>query len=105
MNATLTHHANARLQQRGIPRALLDGLLSYGREVHDHHGSAVVYFDRKARQLLRDVCGTREFIKIESKLDTYAVVGADGAVITVGKRTKRINRNSVVSQRFHIRTS
>ena len=93
MNATLTDHANARLQQRGIPRAILDRLLTYGREVHDHHGSEVVFFDRKARQLLRDACGTDEFKKIEPKLDTYAVVRSDGIVITVGQRTKRINRN------------
>lgn len=93
MNATLTDHANARLKQRGIPRAILDRLLSYGRKVHDHHGAEVVFFDRRARQLLRDVCGTGEFIKIEPKLDTYAVVGGDGVVITVGQRTKRINRN------------
>jgi len=93
MNATLTDHASARLQQRGIPRAILDRLLSYGQKIHDHHGAEVVFFDRKARQLLRDACGIGEFKKIEPKLDTYAVIGGDGIVITVGQRTKRINRN------------
>lgn len=93
MNATLSDHANARLQQRGIPKVILDNLMSYGRRVHDHHGAEVIFFDRKARKALRVVCGSAEFIKIEPKLDTYAVVGCDGTVITVGQRTKRINRN------------
>ena len=93
MNTTLTDHAQSRLQQRGIPKVILDGLLCFGQKVHDHHGAEIVFFDRKARLRLRDSCGSIEFKKIETKLDTYAVVGLDGMVITVGKRTKRINRN------------
>jgi hypothetical protein len=93
VNPTLSEHANVRLQQRGIPRVILEKLLSYGRNVHDHHGSEIVFFDRKARRALREVCGSAEFIRLESKLDTYAVVARDGIVITVGQRTKRINRN------------
>jgi hypothetical protein len=93
MNATLSDHANVRLQQRGIPRVILDRLLCYGKTVHDHHGSEVVFCERRARNSLREVCGAVEFIRLESKLHTYAVVGGDGIVITVGQRTKRINRN------------
>jgi hypothetical protein len=35
MPATMTQHARARLQQRGIPQTVLDSLLDYGREEHD----------------------------------------------------------------------
>lgn len=46
---TMTHHAQTRLQQRGIPQTVLENLLDFGNEVHDHRGSLILYFDRHAR--------------------------------------------------------
>ncbi len=93
MKSNLTNHAQARLQQRGISSHVLDCLLQYGRKVHDHRGGEIIYFDHQARERLRRQSGPDQFKTIESKLDAYAVIGPDGAVLTVGHRTKRINRH------------
>jgi hypothetical protein len=52
-----------------------------------------LFFDHQARNQIRRTYGEENFKRLESKLDTYAVVGPDGAVLTVGHRTKRINRH------------
>ncbi len=93
MTLILTNHAQTRLQQRGISNHVLDCLLQYGQRVHDHRGGRIFYFDHQARERLRQQSGPVLFKDIESKLDTYAVIGFDGAILTVGHRTKRINRH------------
>ena len=93
MTLNLTNHAQARLQQRGISSHILDCLLQYGRKVHDHRGGEIIYFDHQTRERLRSQAGSKQYKTIESKLDAYAVISCDGAVVTVGHRTKRINRN------------
>ena len=90
---TLTHHAQARLQQRGIPHAVIENLVDFGNEAHDHRGSMIFYFDRHARAHLRAACGKDAYKRIEPHLDAYAVIGKDGAIITVGHRTRRINHS------------
>ena len=48
-------HAAARMQQRGIREDLVDLLLRYGREEHDHRGGTIIYFDKVARaRMARD---------------------------------------------------
>lgn len=89
----LTNHARARLQQRAIPMPVLDCLMSYGKKVHDHRGGEILFFDRQARHQLRRTFGNDGFKRLETKLDTYAVIGTDGAVVTVGHRTRRIVRH------------
>ena len=93
MTSILTNHAQTRLQQRGISGHVLDYLLQYGRMVHDHRGGRIFYFDHQARERLRNQSGPAIFKDIESKLGAYAVIGQDGAILTVGHRTKRINRH------------
>ena len=93
MTARLTNHAQARLLQRGISSHVLECLLQYGRKIHDHRGGEIIYFDHQTRARLRHNSGPDQFKAIESKLDTYAVIGSDGAVLTVGHRVKRINRH------------
>ncbi len=90
---TMTNHARTRIQQRGIPEAVVENLLDFGREAYDHHGSLIVYFDRRARAELKRVCGEATYKRIEGRLDAYAVVASDGDVITVGHRIRHINRN------------
>jgi hypothetical protein len=88
----LTQHAKVRMQQRGITETALESLLAHGSQAHDHHGATIVYFDKKARtRLLRD-SGRVAYRAMEKQLNTYAVVAGDGAVITVGRRDRRIPR-------------
>lgn len=65
----LTAHAIRRMQQRGIRSERLRRLLDFGRTARGPGGCDIVILGR-----------------------TYAVLGADGAVVTVGHRTRRLTR-------------
>jgi hypothetical protein len=93
MKNHITCHAQVRLQQRGITAQVLDCLLAYGQTEHDHQGAKIVFFDHHARNRVRKALGNKEFKKLADRLDTYAVLAGDGAVVTVGHRTKRITRH------------
>jgi hypothetical protein len=93
MPLQLSNHARARLQQRAIPLPVLDYLLNFGKKVHDHHGAEILFFDHRARTQIRRAMSEQDFKHIEAKLDTYAVIGSNGVVLTVGHRTKKINRH------------
>ena len=91
--APMTHHAAKRLQQRGIPEKVLPLLFEFGEEEYDHHGTMMLYFNKRARQRLAKVIPLEELKRLEPVLNTYAVLDKDGAVVTVGHRTQRINHN------------
>lgn len=93
MTNRITDHARVRLQQRGIPTQVLNCLLAYGRKIYDHRGAEIVFFDHQARNKVRKTIGEEEFKKLASRLNTYAVLADDGAVITIGYRNKRITRH------------
>ena len=67
-------------------------LLDFGRRCHDHHGATIVFFDHRARNALARRVDAAEFRRIEPHFDTYAVIAADGDIVTVGHRTRRIRR-------------
>lgn len=91
MDALLTTHAQARMQQRGISAAALEALLDFGRIVHVDRGRDIVFFDKKARARL-----ARANAKVAREADrlfrTYAILGGNGVVVTVGHRYRRIQR-------------
>ena len=86
MLAPLTAHARVRMQQRGISPVVLDVLLAYGREAHDHRGCRIVQFDKRSRRRAARELGSELFRRIERHLGAYAVIGPDDAVVTVGHR-------------------
>ena len=90
----VTAHARARMQQRGIRPGVLEALLDFGSARHLHfRGMEVVFFDKKAKKRLAKASpvAARE---AEKFIRTYAIVGADGAVITVGHRFRRMRQSS-----------
>jgi len=91
----LTRHATARMQQRGIRAQALEALLDFGRERHIHfRGREIVYFDKKARaRLARSSAVAPAKAGAERFSRTYAILGSDGTVITVGHRFRRIPRS------------
>ena len=89
----LTQHARLRMQQRGIPRQAIDYVLAYGRVSHDHHGGRVVWLDKRSKARLRWEEGEQLVRKLDKHLNAYAVMGMDGAVLTVGHRYRRIWRH------------
>ncbi|HEV7799655.1 MAG TPA: hypothetical protein VGP15_01135 [Burkholderiales bacterium] len=88
----MTQHAEARMQQRGITMLTLESLLDYGATAHDHRGAKIVYFDKKAKSRLLKRSGRQRYQALEKQLNAYAVVASDGAVVTVGRRDRRIPR-------------
>ena len=69
------------MQQRGIRPEALEALLDLGRvQPLRTQGREMVYFGKKARKSLSN----------ERLSRIYAVVAADGTVITVGHRFRRV---------------
>jgi hypothetical protein len=89
----VTRHATCRLQQRGIPEDVLPLLMQFGACEYDKRGAKLVYLTHKGRQRLRQTLGEARYGRLEHALDVYVVVGVGGGVLTVGHRTRRINRN------------
>ena len=74
------------MQQRGIPQDVLELLLDFGRETHDHRG--IVRFDKGSRRDVLRALGSEALRRVERRPMAYAVVAADDAVVTVGHRAR-----------------
>jgi Domain of unknown function (DUF4258) len=92
MDSIFTEHARTRMQQRGIPAAAVEVLINYGNSAPAGDGCELVFFDKAARaRLFRDNPDAAR--EAERLCRTYAVVGRDGAVVTVGHRYRRVPRS------------
>lgn len=85
----LTHHAQARMQQRAIPPSAIDVLMDYG-EHRRHDGAEVYYLTKRSRNRVRKDVGKQAFLKLEKALDAYLVVADNGTVITAAHRLHRL---------------
>jgi len=97
----LTRHASRRVQQRGVNRDVLDGLLAYGRYAPDHQGGHVVTFDDRSLEALALNESASVRARATDSPNLYAVLSSDGVVITAGYRFRRIPRD--LSQSAHRR--
>lgn len=86
----MTRHARKRAQSRGIGLQAVETIIEFGRELHDHRGCCIYFFDRKHRERLRKAIGEQRYRRVETRLNAYVVVAGDGAVITTGHRYRRI---------------
>ena len=86
----LTTHARTRMQQRGIPESALDALLDFGQVAHDHRGAEIVFFTKRARRKVERVLGRIASRRLEPFFGTYAVLGDEGEIRTVGHRIRRV---------------
>ena len=90
LGGAVTSHARVCMRQRGIDVEALGCILDYGREAFDHRGGVVLYFDKAARRrLARELPGRKD---LERVARCYAVLSAEGEVVTVGHRYRRIVR-------------
>ena len=90
----LTLHAARRAQQRAIPAAVLDLLLEYGDRFGAGGGAEIVRIGQHGRDELARDLPAATWREHGRKLQTaYAVVAADGAVVTVGHRSRRVERH------------
>lgn len=85
----MTHHAEARVQQRGIPYAAIDAILAYGCRKR-HQGADVFFLDRRSRSRMANTLGRSEYAKIERSLNSYVVVSDEGVIITAAHRKQRL---------------
>jgi hypothetical protein len=90
MTISLTAHARARLQQRGIRVETLAELLEFGTFAPARGGAEIVFFDKSERQRLQS---TRRLRGRDHLHHLYAVTDANGTVITVGHRYRPIVRH------------
>jgi hypothetical protein len=88
-NTGLSKHAATRMQQRGIAPLVIDLLLQFGATEKSGDGTTKHYFDKPARRRVRSYAGPLAAL-LEAHLDCYAVVGAEGRIVTAAHRTTRI---------------
>lgn len=84
-----THHAEARMQQRGISQQAVNALMAYG-EYRRHRGAEVCYHTRQSRSRMLKDLGKAAYLKLEKAFDAYVVVSNEGAIITAGHRRHRL---------------
>lgn len=89
----LSTHAQARSQQRAIPRPVIDLLLDYGVVEHRKNGLELLYFTNEGKHSARQLMKRNGVKHSDHCLNAYLLESSDGWVITVGHRTKRVNRN------------
>ena len=80
-----------RVQFEATAEAGFGAVQLFGRVAHVEGGCDIVYFDKKAKARLAraDARAAREAARL---FRTYAILGPDGTVVTVGHRYRRINR-------------
>lgn len=86
-----TRHAEVRLQQRAIPPIALDLLWEFGSSARSR-GADSLFFDRAARQRVAKALGDDALRRVDRLTNVHAVISDDGAVVTVGWRTRRRRR-------------
>lgn len=92
MIADATHHARMRCQQRGVPPLVVEFLHRFGSSSRCG-GAERLFFDKSAKQRLKAYLGgDRSMRCIDRWLNVYVVVGDDGYLRTVGRKTKRFRR-------------
>jgi hypothetical protein len=89
----LTQHAAVRAQQRALPLLVIDWLQRFGHEHHDGRGCVVLSFDKRARRKLERAVGCEPVRRMKDWLDTYAVLGLDGQVVTAGHCYRRVRHH------------
>ena len=86
---TLTQHALARCQQRGISLDLVDLVYAHGVLRHTHEGFSCS-MDKRSRDRARKAIGEAAYKAIADKLDFYLVLDVERRhVLTVAHRLRR----------------
>lgn len=90
----LTKHAETRIQQRCIPKLVLDLLIEYGAVEHQQGGTELIYFKaknfekarKKLEQMLKEFDKLKDVYMIKSQQEEEVVVTT--AYLTGSPRTK-----------------
>jgi hypothetical protein len=85
---TLTRHADQRMNQRGIPRNLMELALRHGRIEGDRH----VLDRRESRRLIESLQGELRLAKRVLDKGGVTVVEVEGMVITTFNRDQPVQQ-------------
>lgn len=83
--SNMTAHALRRSHERVIPQLIIDALQDYGDTRSAGKGSEEFYFTRKSWKRFASYVGPQA-AKLEKYRNTFAIVAADGVVVTVAWR-------------------
>lgn len=92
-SVNMSQHAAVRKQQRGIPEVVLECLIQFGKVCHDKRGGEILHFDKRAKQRCASALSKERLRQMDGHFDVYAVRSIDGALMTVGHRSRRIPRS------------
>lgn len=81
MDTSLTAHARRRAKDRSIPPSIIDALLDFGDRARAGGGAESCFFTKRSWRRFAAYLGT-EARHFERYRAAYAIVGADGQVIT-----------------------
>ena len=88
-----TRHADRRAQQRAIPTALIDLVLDYGERRAAGGGAEIVRLTEQSRcELAMDMDRHTWRRHADTLRSVYAIVAADGVIVTLGHRFRRVER-------------
>lgn len=90
----LSHHAESRTKQRGIPEFAIDMLIRFGVRDYDHKGGVIRTFNKHSKTKMKKYLGADFYKKVAGFFESYVVESADDhTVITCGHRYNRIRRS------------
>lgn len=89
----LSHHAQQRLQQRAIPALVIEILLDHGVVEHSKRGLEMLYLTKKGKHAAMMQMKAAGMRHSDHYLNAFLIESSDGNIVTVGHRTKKINRN------------
>ena len=92
MMIPMSHHAQVRSRQRGIPLLAIEVILDFGRETQSFDSCEIVFMDKEARRRAREALGRAAYAKIEPRLNAAIVIGKRGGVVTCMHRKSRVFR-------------
>lgn len=91
MNHNMTNHAKKRMQQRSIPKIVLDWLVDFGNSEPAGDGARKYFFDKQSRKQFKKYAG-KIYGALEQYLNAYVVVASDNSIVTVGIRYEPIRQ-------------
>ncbi|MBJ6124815.1 hypothetical protein JAO75_05265 [Microvirga sp. BT325] len=101
----MTSHATERRRERAIPHFVLEMLQQHGSAFRSR-GAERLIFDKAAVSRMERAPDGRGIQRlIEPWLNVYAVLGDDGAIVTVARRTRRMLRKTQRTWQRRGRTS
>lgn len=85
------------MQQPGVEQELLECLLEYGVRQYDHKGCEIVYLTDDCLDAIARYESRHLWVRMSAARSVYPVVDADGGVVTMGHRYRRVKRDLSLS--------